>query len=73
LAPASGGIALQASLTLRANTVLERVCVKTQDIKKYSPCGKPAREKAFELHTVSEIILDVVLNIIWRLIMAAFS
>ena len=29
----------------------------------YSPCGKAAREKAFELHTVSEIILDVVLNI----------
>ena len=39
----------------------------------YSPCSKPAREKAFELHTVSEIILVVVWNIIWRLITAAFS
>jgi len=56
-----------------ANAVLERVCVKKQDIKRCLPCGKPVREKAFELHTVSEIILDVVLNMIWHLIEAAFS
>ena len=56
-----------------ANALLERVCVKKQDIKKNSPCGKPAREKVFELHTVSEIILDVVWNILWRFITEAFS
>jgi len=41
--------------------------------KRYCPCSKPAREKEFELHSVSEIMLDVVWNIIWRLIMASFS
>ena len=41
--------------------------------KKVHSCGKPVREKAFELLTVSEIMLDVVWNIIWRLITAAFS
>ena len=40
---------------------------KEAGCKMYSPCGKP-----FELHTVSEIMLDVVWNIIWRLITAAF-
>jgi len=46
---------------------------KEAGCKRYYPCGKPVREKAFELHTVSEIILHVVWNIIWRLITAAFS
>ena len=43
-------------------SLLERACVKKQEIKKgtRSPCRKPAREKAFVLHT--EIILDVVWN-----------
>ena len=44
--------------------------MKKQEIKRNSPCGKPAREKTFELHTVSEIILEVVRNMIWRFIMA---
>ena len=60
-------------LTLRANAVLERICVKKPDVKRYSPCGKPARVKAVELHTVSEIMLDVVCNIKWCLNAAAFS
>ena len=46
---------------------------KEAGYKSYCPCGKPGREKAFELHTVSEIMLDVVWNIIGRLITAAFS
>ena len=46
---------------------------KTRNKERNLPCGKPAREKAFELHTVSEIILDVVLNMIWHFITAAFS
>ena len=51
---------------------MSRDIVKKQELKRHLQ-GKPAREKAFELHTVSEIILDVVLNMIWRLITAAFS
>jgi len=35
--------------------------------------GNTEREKEFELHTVSEIILDVVWNMIWSLITAVFS
>ena len=35
--------------------------MKKQKIKSNSPCGKPEREKEFELHAVSEIMLDVVL------------
>ena len=46
---------------------------KEPGYKRNSPCSKPAREKEFELHTVSEIILDVVWNMIWRLITAAFQ
>jgi len=46
---------------------------KKAGYKRYFPCGKLAREKAFGLHTVSEIMLDVVWNIIWSLITAAFS
>ena len=38
------------------------MCKEAGNKKRNSPCGKPAREKAFELHTVSEIILHVVLN-----------
>jgi len=49
------------------------MCKNAGNKKRNSPCGKPEREKAFELHTVSEIILEVVWNMIWRLIMAAFS
>ena len=35
-----------------------------------SPWGKPEREKEFELHTVSERILDVVWNMMWSFITA---
>jgi len=41
------------------------MCEKAGNKKRNSPCGKPARKKAFELHTVSEIILKVVMNTIW--------
>jgi len=51
----------------------ESMCKKAGNTKRNWPCSKPAREKAFELHTVSEIILEVVWNTIWRLITAAFS
>jgi len=44
--------------------------VKKQEIKRNSPCGKLEREKEFELHTVSERILDVVWNMMWSFITA---
>jgi len=49
------------------------MCKKAGNKERNSPCSKPARKKAFELHTVSEIILDVVLIMIWGFITAAFS
>ena len=39
------------------------MCKKAGNKERNSPCGKPAKEKAFELHTVSEIILEVVWNL----------